>query len=126
MHNHSYPQERRLWPRISWNFIIKFKRQVGKDSEWEVSAIKNISKGGCFCFSQIVFQEGEVLDIEIQFPTLKEPIKFQGEVKRCAPVKDSSLMVFALALRFTQIDIEAKNIFNQTMDFFLKKQSSAR
>ena len=118
-------QERRLWPRISWNFIIKFRQQKKPEANWEVSLIQNISKGGCYCFGRIPLELGEILDIEIQFPTLEDPMKFVGEVKRCERSRDKNLAIHGIGIQFTEMDEGKRDTFYQTLDFFLKKQSQS-
>ncbi len=114
--------EKRLHPRISWNFVVKYRPQQSKDSaNWEVAVIQNISKGGCYFFSRIPHKTGEILDIEIQFPNLLAPMKFLAEVNRCAHSSDPSLPKYGIGVYFTEMDESKRIIFEQTLEFFLKK-----
>lgn len=111
--------EKRQFPRISWNFLVKFKAVASESERWEVSTIQDLSKGGCGFFTGIKYTVGEILDIQIQFPALRDPVHFQGEVKRC----EEKGSTFLIGVRFINMDETKTQEFNQMLDFFLKKQS---
>jgi Tfp pilus assembly protein PilZ len=116
--------ELRKHPRISWGFIVKF-RPKDKNSQWQVSTVKNISLGGCYFTSSTKFDIGESLDINAQFPTLKDPIQFKGKVKRCESQQDKS-GIYGIAICFSGMDETKKKEFSDTINFFLNKQHKSR
>ncbi|MDD2688836.1 MAG: PilZ domain-containing protein [Candidatus Omnitrophica bacterium] len=118
--------EKRLHPRVSWNFVVKYRSHQDKDTaSWEVAVIQNISKGGCYFFSGISHKIGEILDIEIQFPNLLAPMKFSAQVNRCIHSSDPNLPRYGIGVYFTEMDESKRNSFEQTLDFFLKKKPKA-
>jgi len=93
-------------------------------SDLQVSTIQNISRGGCSFFSNASYNLEERLHIEIKFPSLREPMKFLGIVKRCEFNKEHKISPYYIGVQFTEMDEAKKNIFFQTLDFFLGKQGS--
>jgi len=118
---------KRAHPRISWNFIVRFRLHNNERPQgWEVSVIRNISLGGCYFYSNIRYEIGQILDIEVQFPSLLEPMKFVGEVKRYEENLDASVHIYGVAIQFQGMDEKKKNTFIETVNFFLKKQSKLK
>ena len=116
--------EKRTTPRISWNFIVKFRSEKPEGlSQLQVSTIQNISEGGCSFFSAVQYQLEEKLHLEIQFPSIREPMKFQGIVKRCEYLAGKKISPYFIGIQFTGMDETKKNGFIQTLSFFLNKQS---
>lgn len=115
--------EKRGHPRVSWNFVVKYKPRQDEDaSHWEVAVIQNISKGGCYFFSGTSHEIGEILDIEIQFPNLLTPMKFSAQVNRCVHSSDPNLPRYGIGVFFTEMDESKRAIFEQTLEFFLKRR----
>jgi len=115
--------DKRLSPRITRTFIIRHRpRQDGELFEWDECFIKNMSLRGCYCSGSHPYKEGDILDIQIQLPTAKEPLRLTGEVKRCHP--DKPLGVYGIAIQFLDLDEQQKNIINETIAFFLHKRSN--
>lgn len=113
----------RKHPRISWNFVVKFKPKDSHDSEWQVSTIKDISQGGCYFHNNLSFEAGEILEIQVQFPSLRVPMQFIGEVRRCESLsQDKNFPLFGIAVMFLEMDEEKKKEFIDTIIFFLKKK----
>ncbi|MFC1754861.1 PilZ domain-containing protein [Thermoproteota archaeon] len=75
--------ERRIHPRLALSFMMRSRHKGGQDSDWHITTIKDISEGGCFLYFLNDYEEGEVLDIEIHFPLLANPLRLSGEVQRC-------------------------------------------
>lgn len=117
--------ERRRYPRISWNFFVRFRRKGIPDSRWEMSHINNISEGGCFFISSEPYLVGWILEIDIQFPQLiKGYMRFSGDVKRCELDKNSKSPRYGIAVCFLEIDEEKRRAFLETINFFLRKQET--
>jgi len=117
--------ERREFPRVYRNFMVRFKPQRQENSNWEVATINNIGAGGCHFNSDTRYNAGELLDIDIQLPALRELMRFTREIKRCefGTIKNSSIC--GLAARFLEIGEERKKVFQEMLKFFLKKQQSS-
>lgn len=118
---------KRMHPRIAWSFMVKFRPHKGDGLQgWEVSVINNISLGGCRFYSNIPFNTGEALEIELTLPLLTEPMKFIGEVKRCIPSEDAKVKIYDIGVQFLDMDQDKKDKFIETVTFFLKKHSKTR
>lgn len=125
MQNDNYQgPERRQHPRIYRSFMIRFKPKGQEDSDWQVSTTNNISRGGCYFNSDNKYNAGELLDIDIRFPVLRDFMRFTGEVNRCEFRDSKNFSICGLAVQFLQIEEDRKKVFQDTLDFFLKKQQS--
>ena len=113
--------EKRKYPRIEWHFVIRFRLKDKPDAKWEASSIKDIGEGGCLFHGGQSYKVGDILEIKIQFPALKEPLHFTGEVKRCIP-KSKEGLVYGTAVCFQDIDEKSKKAFCKTLNFFVKKK----
>jgi len=113
--------EKRAYVRIQRQFITKYRDRVSQEFVWEFPVIKDISEGGCYFHSSVECKIGQLLDIEIQFPRLKEPMAFVGEVMR---IDDQSgdLQRYGVAVQFVDMEQEKKKIFIETLKFFIKQQ----
>jgi len=111
----------RKYPRISWGFVIRFRLRGG--DVWEVGTIKNISEGGCYFGTGKEMKVGLPLEIQVQFPAIKEPMRFVGEVTRCESGDAQNL--FFVGIKFLEMDQQKKDEFLHVITFFLKKQKKA-
>lgn len=106
--------EKRRYPRISWNFTIRFRPQGQKDIPWQTSTVKNIGEGGCFFYSDSKYPVGQELEIEVRDPVFEEVIRFCGRVER----SDDE----GVAVEFSEIDEEVKRNYIETIIFLLKRE----
>jgi len=125
----------KLNPRVTRNFILRFRPHqtdenfISDDGErkslanWEATVNKALNKEGCYFFSDSAYRIGDKLDIEIIFPSLQSPMKFLGEIKHCSEASYQSSPVFAIGVYFLEYEENKKSAFEQTIDFFLKKQT---
>ena len=120
--NQSDPSERRQFPRVRWNFVMRFRVKEFENINWEISNIEDVSEGGCLFFSPLPFQKAQMLDIQINLPRLQGFMFFNGEVIRVNAQKTGQFEKYAIAVRFTFMEEEHKQKFKETLDFFLKKQ----
>jgi len=116
---------KRIHPRIAWSFMVRFRphEETGRGG-WAVSVIKNISIGGCYFYSNVAYESGQILDIEVQLPRLIDTMKFTGEVRRCEHSEEEKTNIYGVAVQFRDMDEQKKDIFVKTITFFLKKQAT--
>ena len=114
--------ENRRHPRISWNFQVKFRLRGVKDAKWLLSNIINISEGGCFFYSPIGFEVGQILEIEILIPRLLKPMHFIGQVRRKEGDENAMTLRFGIAIMFLEIEADKKKDLIESINFFLKKK----
>jgi len=117
--------ELRRHARISWGFLVRHKPQGEQEARTELSTIRDISIGGCYFASQRPYPLGQILDLSVKLPGLKDPLVFQGEVKRSSPGGETPGMWF-IGVEFVNIDGAKKDEFTQVISFFLKKQAKKK
>lgn len=114
--------EKRQKPRVMRGFVVKFRTQSTEGfSNWQVSTLQNISLGGCCFYSSAPYKIGEALEVLIQLPNLKDPMRFSGVIRRCEIGKGPQASQHLIGVEFTEMDGTKKTIFIQTLEFFLKK-----
>ena len=117
-------QNKRKHPRISWGFMIKFK-QDGSDSGWEgVSTVRDISEGGCSFNTSCEYRVDQVLELEIKFPSLRDPMPLRGEVKRST--RGTGPNLFFVGVQFLKMDEPKRNELTGILDFFIKKSERSK
>lgn len=114
-------RQMRRHPRISWGFLIWHKPH-DEAVEWTgFSTVKNISVGGCYFGSPKTYPPGKILDLRVKLPGVKDPLLFQGEVKRSDSGEASG--VWFVAVEFINMGTAQKDEFNRVISFFIKKQN---
>ena len=114
-------REARRHPRISWGFLVRHKPHEATDDCTELSTIKNISVGGCYFGSQKAYPPGQILDLTVKLPGVKDLLVFQGQVKRCHTGQTRGLCF--LAVEFVNMNAAQKDEFSRAISFFIKKKN---
>lgn len=78
--DHSNAGERKKFPRIKKNYIIRFIEKANPSLKFEVSQIENISRGGICFTSTIAFKVGTELAVELRTPYIADTIYLEGRV----------------------------------------------
>jgi len=115
-------RERRKYKRIEKALIAKFKSVAdsgGNDVTWNMVTLKNISAGGMLFNFDKKLQLHGILDIQINFPALKNPVKCRGKVLRVDKIVAS---LYGVAVLFTKLSNEDKNIINRKAEEFYSKK----
>jgi len=121
MNGKNIPKEKREFSRILWNFVILHKLyEKGGLIGWDTAFIKDISLKGCYFSSSRIYETGQLLDLQIFLPILRNPLFLIGEVKRCEGHKQ--LSIYGIAVAFVDLNTEQKNILKQTVNFFERKK----
>lgn len=123
--NHESPLNKRFHPRIAWGFMVRFRPHANHAAKWELATLKDVSEGGCSFFSGTAFRLGEVLEIEIQLPTVTDYMHFSGEVRRCEPDKKRHILRYGVAVQFTGLDEAKRRHFLLALEFLLKRQTKS-
>jgi len=114
--------EKRAHPRIDKRFVIRFRSHNNKDSKWAVSILNNISQSGCYFYSNILCEVGQLLDIEIQIPALDDYMHFVGEVKRVESQEVVQITKYGVGVYFQEMEEEKKKKFLEMVDSPVKQQ----
>ena len=72
--------ERRQFPRIKKNYIIRFSEKNNPSLKFDVSQIENISRGGICFASTIPFKSGTELAVELRTPYITDTVYLEGHV----------------------------------------------
>lgn len=74
------PEEKRAEPRVPFVLRVTFR-----DREDCLDATENLSRGGLFVQTRESFAIGQLLELDLGFPGLLEPVRLRGEVVWARP-----------------------------------------
>lgn len=102
--------ERRKYIRVSMNAYVAATLASADISQEKVLISKDFSPEGMFLFTNESLPVGTILNLKIQTPTTREPIKVEAKVVRVA--KDTNSRVIGVGLIFARIsDNDKKELF---------------
>jgi hypothetical protein len=117
-------EERRQSVRFRILSIIKHANGSNV-ATFEVTNIRNVSRGGLAFFTGQELRDGAVLELIFLPPNRKKPVEARGKVVRCPRViKDKE--VFDVGVQFLDISEDAKLAILELEGFFLEAQKKAR
>lgn len=111
-------QERRKHPRIKGRFVVSY-RTLEETDKVDVTQTKNMSLGGMLLTTNRQFSPGTKLALEIRLPFDPNPIMLIANVVESVEIMKD--MIYDTRLAFLSIDERHKNIINQTVYYYLKK-----
>jgi len=108
--------ERRKYPRIEKYFIVTYYDLKFTEQTFCTTQLKNISCGGMLLITEMPFEPGTILGIEIKSPFFANITHLQGKViESQESAKD---IFYHTRLEFTNLSPEAKNVIAQSVHFF--------
>ena len=103
--------ERRQFPRVRKNYIIRFSEKNNPSLKFDVSQIENISRGGICFTSTIAFKEGAELAIELRTPYIADTIYLEGRI--LDSTEKINGMIYRNRLKFSQITPLAETVIEK-------------
>ena len=110
--------ERRKNPRISGRFIVSY-RVLQEEESVDITQTKNISMGGMLLTTNIQFQEGTNLALEIRLPFDRNPIMLIGKVIESLEITKD--LIYDTRLSFIAVDEKHREVIKDTVSYYLKK-----
>jgi hypothetical protein len=110
--------ERRKHPRISNRFIVSY-RLLQEQDKVETSQTKNLCTDGMMLTTNLKFQPGTNLALEIRLPFDPNPITIIAEVLESHEVTKD--LIYDTRLAFLKIDEKHRKVIADTVDYYLKK-----
>jgi len=111
--------ERRRSPRISGRFIVSY-RILEEEDAVDISQTKNISLGGMLLTTNMQFDPGTNLALEIRLPFDPNPIMLIAKVVDSHEVTRD--LIYDTRLTFLAVDERHRKAIVQTVDYYLKKE----
>lgn len=113
--------DRREHKRIKKNFILAYFDKNTPQEKFELTQLKDISKGGLRFITTRSFPSGTFLGIELKTPYISETTYLEGEVLDCTEkVKN---MIYETRLQFTLLNTQAEFILNKLIEYFENKEN---
>jgi len=112
-------QERRKSKRINRHFVITY-RVHDRDTQYDLSQIKNISKGGLRFTTSKQYPEGTILSLELRTPVTTDRIKFLGKVVSSKVVLDG--LIWDTRVAYVDMDEDTKRLVDKTIQYFGKSE----
>ena len=110
--------ERRKHPRISGRFIVSY-RILEEYNKADISQTRNISLGGMFLTTNMAFNPGTNLALEIRLPFDPNPIMLIAKVLESREITKN--LIYDTRLVFLAVDESHRKVINETVDYYLKK-----
>lgn len=112
--------DQRQYQRVKRQFIVRFRIKSDDSSEddfsqWNVITCQDLSGGGMLLNFNREIQPGTLLDMEMKFALLSNPIKCVGKVLRVDKTRDSPIC--RIAIIFSRIDEKDK----ETLDNIVRR-----
>ena len=107
--------ERRKYKRLDKHYVLTYFRNDKPDQKFELTQLRNISKGGlCFITTQ-AFEPKAELGIELKTPFLSETTYLEGEVLQSH--EKANGMLFETRLQFKFLNPQAVLLLNKLVEF---------
>jgi hypothetical protein len=111
--------ERRKNPRIRGRFIVSY-RILEEANNLDISQTKNISLGGMLLTTNLKFEPGTSLAVEIRLPFEKNPIMLIGKVVESQEITKD--LIYDTRIEFLAVDENHRAIINKTVDYYTGKK----
>ena len=111
--------ERRKHPRINGRFIVSYRILEEADNV-DITQTKNICLGGMLLTTNMRFERGTTLAVEIRLPFEKNPIMLIGKVVDSNEITKD--LIYDTQLEFIAIDENHRSIISKTIDFYINKR----
>jgi len=118
-------KEKRKYKRIKKPFMVRFqiKPHGSGDAEWNMVAVLNLGAGGVLFYYNKEVGLDSLLDIRIDFSTVKTPVNCVGRVIRVEELGYSQ--IFLTALVFTDIADKDRDMINRIAEEFHSKKEES-
>lgn len=110
--------DRRRQPRVTGRFIVSY-RVLEEIDNADISQTKNIGLGGMLITTNIHFDPGTHLALEIRLPFDPNPIVLTARVLESLEVTKN--LIYDTRLTFLTIDEKHKKVIDETVNYYLKK-----
>jgi Tfp pilus assembly protein PilZ len=114
----SKKDDKRQYARVKASFIVSYRLE-GKDESFEASQIKDLSEGGMSLNTNIKFDSGAQLVLNLRIPLAPEPVKIIGQVVESREVGRN---IYYIRIKFISIDEKYRAAVINTIAHQLKKQ----
>ena len=113
--------ERRKFSRINANFVVSY-RILEEIDNYDISQTKNICIGGMLLTTNVPFEPGTRLNLEIRVPfnSNKDPINIVGRVIESKVITNN--LIYDTRLEFLTIDNPSKEAVEKTVEYFSKRK----
>jgi hypothetical protein len=116
-------RERREHRRFNKNFILKYFSMDNPKLKYEITQLKNISRGG-ICFVSSAPIEGNIrLGVELKTPYLSNTTYLEGVVLESS-VKVEGIL-YETRLKFDKLTAASELILNQLIEFFQSGENTS-
>ncbi len=108
MENKPLDVNKRKDPRIDKKYCVKYYVKDSIEQKYDISQIKDISKGGVRFWSASILAKDTVLVVELHVPYVERGVKVEAVVVACEERVPG--LIFEVRLRFVDLAQQAKEI----------------
>ena len=111
--------ERRKHPRVAGRFIVSYRIMNDSDNI-DISQTKNLCMGGMLLTTNMKFDTGVNLALEIRLPFDPHPIMIIGRVLESREIMKD--MIYDTRIEFIAVDERHRKIISETVGYYIKKE----
>ena len=115
-------KDRRKHVRIYRNFILSYYEQGKGDTQYEISQVNNISKGGISFVATRSYNQGTVLGISLKTPFLVDSITIEGVVLETK--EKISHMIYEIRLQFNNLSGHAHDVLDKIERYSINENNT--
>lgn len=116
-------QERRKSKRLRRHFVIAYRvHKAG--AEYDLSQIKNISKGGLRFTTSRQYSSGAVLSIELRTPISRDRIKLLGKVVASEVLMDG--LIYDTRVTYIDMDKDTEVLIEKIIQYLSQIEKKKR
>jgi len=116
-------EERRQHLRIYRNFILSYREKDSAVTNYNVSQVNNVSKGGINFSTTHPLKEGTVIEIVLKTPFITEPIHVEGFVLQCK--EKIAGMIYEIRLQFYPLGDQILAILDKIENYSKEKKGKS-
>ena len=115
--NRIFRKDRRKYHRIEKNFILTYFFVGSAEHKYEITQLKNISKGGMCFITSYAIPGGTPLKIELRTPYLSESTHLEGTVIESH--EKIANILYETRLEFGELNQKAMYLLDKLVEFFV-------
>ncbi len=118
-----HEKERRRHVRANSNFLMTYSSLNDPDKKFEISQMKNISKGGLCFVTSTLYKPYTTLLMKFKTPYSDGQVELKAEIQSAIPlIPDVPSPIYEIRVQFTDIPLKAQKVLDKIEKSFLSKQ----
>ncbi len=110
--------EHRRAPRVARSLMARYRDGRSPGASWLMSPLRDLSSGGARFLSEVAFDVGSTLELQLLLPLAREPVSLKARVAWAQPAR---LGMVEVGVTFDPGDAAAQQSIDAAVAHFLHK-----